>query len=180
MSHQPDMPPLAPHDLVLAYDRYAAALWRGEETSAKVFAVWLERHWTGQAPPEPEDAPDAASVLGAAGAGIRWYARGKGVLGYVTGRAGCYQVTADDAVPVIAAPWESPGSAASAVSGERPREAMAREDTLVRLDPARDKSTGRTKRPAPARPLSAAYSPGSDPLAIGTPTMLPHSVQEPS
>ena len=92
----------SPYELALAYDRYAAALWRGEETGAQAFAAWLEGYWADEGPAEQADHPYVASVLGGAGAGIRWYARGGMVVGYVGSRAqGCFQVPMDAAPPPI-------------------------------------------------------------------------------
>jgi len=92
----------SPHELARAYDRYAAALWRGEEAEARAFAVWLERYWVDEGPAEVADHPYVVSVLGGAGAGIRWYARGRTVLGYVGSRAqGCFQVPISATAPSI-------------------------------------------------------------------------------
>ena len=92
----------SPHELALAYNRYAAALWRGEETGAQAFAAWLEEYWVDEGPVELADHPYVVSVLGGAGAGIRWYAGDKTVVGYVGRRPrGCYQVPVDAAPPPI-------------------------------------------------------------------------------
>ena len=92
----------SPHQLALAYDRYVAALWRGEEAEARAFAAWLERYWVDEGPAELADHPYVVSVLGGAGAGIRWYACGETVVGYVGSRAqGCFQVPTDAAPPPI-------------------------------------------------------------------------------
>ena len=100
---------LTPRELALAYDRFVAARWRGEEGATEAFAVWLEAHWTGDAPPEPDDCPDAVSFLGGAGAGIRWYAAGGAVLGYVAGRQrGCYWVPLGAAPPPVRPPVDVP------------------------------------------------------------------------
>jgi hypothetical protein len=92
----------SPHELARAYDRYAAALWRGEEAEAQAFATWLEEYWADEGLAELADHPYVVSVLGGAGAGIRWYARGGTVVGYVGSRAqGCFQVPMDAAPPPI-------------------------------------------------------------------------------
>ena len=91
-----------PHELALAYDRYAAALWRGDEAEARAFAAWLEGYWADEGPAELVDRPHVVSVLGGAGAGIRWYSRGRTIVGYVGSQPrGCYQVPVDAAVPPI-------------------------------------------------------------------------------
>jgi hypothetical protein len=91
----------SPHELALAYDRYIAALWRGDE-AAHTFASWLGRHWTDAGPAEPTDRPHAASAFARAGAGIRWYTRGTTIVGYVGTRyRGCYQVPVDASPPPI-------------------------------------------------------------------------------
>ena len=84
---------LTPRDLAVAYDRWLAAHWRGEDDSARPFGDWIESFWCGTAPPEPGAGPDAVSILGGAGRGIRWYADGPTIRGYVVGRPyGCYLV----------------------------------------------------------------------------------------
>ena len=90
------------HELALAYDRYAAALWRGDEAEAQAFAAWLEGYWEDAGPNEEVDQPHVVSLLGGAGAGIRWYARGRTIVGYVGScRRGCYEVPVDAAPPLI-------------------------------------------------------------------------------
>ena len=97
---------LSASDLAGGYDRYVSARWRGDP-GADDFAVWLESHWTGEAPPEPTDAPSAVSVLGGASPGIRWYERGGVVLGYAPGRPrGCYWVPMAATMPVVRGDWE--------------------------------------------------------------------------
>jgi hypothetical protein len=92
----------SPHQLALAYDRYASALWRGEEAELRAFAAWLEEHWADEGPAELADHPYVVSVLGGAGAGIRWYARGKSIVGYVGSRPrGCYHVPVDIPMPAL-------------------------------------------------------------------------------
>jgi hypothetical protein len=124
LDSQDDESLLDPQQLALAYDRLIAARWRGDDAAADTCAKWFEAHWVFQAPPEPEDPPGAASVLGGSGHGIRWYARDRYILGYVTGRAGgCYRVAAQDAIPVVTAPWEilsSPHLSADGSPGASP------------------------------------------------------------
>jgi hypothetical protein len=91
----------SPRELARACDLALAARWRGEDAAAGVFEEWLEAHWWPGGPAEPAEAPDAISVLGGAGAGIRWYARGSIRLGYVRGRRGCFCIPARAAPPVI-------------------------------------------------------------------------------
>jgi hypothetical protein len=108
MSTAEDESALNPEELARVYDRFVSARWRGEDEAADAFATWFEAHWTGQAPPEPDDPPQGASLLGGSGAGIRWYARNDVVLGYVTGRAGgCYRVDAGEEIPSLTAPWDA-------------------------------------------------------------------------
>jgi hypothetical protein len=91
------------HELALAYDRYAAALWRGDEAETRAFAAWLEGYWADEGPAEPAepaDHPYVISVLGGAGVGIRWYARGRTVIGYVGNRhRGCCHVPINATLP---------------------------------------------------------------------------------
>lgn len=99
---------LSVEELARVYDRFVSARWRGEDEVADAFATWFEAHWTGQAPPEPDDPPQGASVLGGSGAGIRWYARDDIVLGYVTGRTGgCYRVATGEEIPSLTTPWDA-------------------------------------------------------------------------
>ena len=100
-------PDVSPRELARTYDRLIAARWRGEDETADSCSAWFEAHWTVQAPPEPDEPPGAASVLGGSGTGIRWYERDSVVLGYVTGRpGGCYWVTVGEMVPALEEPWE--------------------------------------------------------------------------
>ncbi len=98
---------ISPQELARDYDRFISARWRGEDETADTFASWIEAHWTGQAPLEPEDPPEGASILGNAGAGIRWYARGGYVFGYASpGSQGCYRIAATETAPVLTEPWD--------------------------------------------------------------------------
>ena len=96
-----------PRKLAQDYDRFISARWRGEDETADSFASWIEAHWTGQAPLEPDDPPEGASILGNSGAGIRWYARGGYVFGYASpGSQGCYRIAATETAPSLTAPWD--------------------------------------------------------------------------
>lgn len=95
------------HDLALRYDQYVSALWRGDTAAAHAFGAWMEAHWRGDGPPEPDSCPDALSVCGGAGKGIRWYTTTTAVLGYVSGRRGCYQVAITAVPPILALTLES-------------------------------------------------------------------------
>lgn len=128
--NEPELTPaLNPQELARVYDRFISARWRGEDGAADIFASWIEAHWTGQAPPEPAGPPEGASVLGGAGAGIRWYERNDVLLGYVSRRGGgCYRVATSEAAPPLTAPWDmAPGRSAATgrlvrLSGAHPRE----------------------------------------------------------
>ena len=53
------------------------------------------------------DEPASASVLGASGRGIHWYARGDQLLGYVPGHdEGCYRVATGESMPALTSPWD--------------------------------------------------------------------------
>jgi hypothetical protein len=99
---------LSPQQLALAYDRFVSARWRGEDEAADPVATWFEAHWVMQPPPEPDAPPGGASVLGGGGRGIRWYALGELVYGYVPGHdEGCYRVEVVEAVPALTDPWQA-------------------------------------------------------------------------
>ena len=96
---------LTPADLARHYDGYIAACRRGATTGVDRFDVWLESFWGAEAPPEPNAPPDALSVLGNAGIGIRWYAHDSAIFGYVPGRArGCYRISIGATPPSIDIP----------------------------------------------------------------------------
>jgi hypothetical protein len=95
-----------------SYDRYLAALWRGENVGS--FGAWLSAHWSPVEGPEPVGPPAAFSPHGGGGRGIRWYQTPTSVVGYVSGFPhGCYRIPATDSPPAIAsagepAPLQSP------------------------------------------------------------------------
>ena len=98
---------LSPQVLARAYDRFVSARWRGEDEAADPVALWFEAHWVSEPSPEPEMPPASASVLGASGRGIHWYARGDQLLGYVPGHdEGCYRVAAGESMPALTSPWD--------------------------------------------------------------------------
>src|SRR5690606_23338508 len=91
---------LDPELLARRYDEYLAAVWRGEAALDNAFARWLESYWSGELPPEPSCSADAVSVLGAAGAGIRWYRIDDAIVGFIGQRFdGCYRIPAMSALP---------------------------------------------------------------------------------
>ncbi|MFN8593913.1 MAG: hypothetical protein U0031_20825 [Thermomicrobiales bacterium] len=98
---------IEPRQVALIYDAFVAASWRGADLAAAEGQAWFEAHWVGQAPPEPNDPPDAASVFGAAGNGIRWYAREDLLLGYAGRAGGCYQIVTGERVPDLPDPCTS-------------------------------------------------------------------------
>src|SRR5918994_7042336 len=98
---------VSPRQIALTYDRVVSAHWRGETDTATAFDEWFEAHWSDQAPPEPDALPEGTSVLGDAGAGIRWYTRDATVLGYVSRRpGGCYRVAMRETLPALMASWD--------------------------------------------------------------------------
>ncbi len=98
---------LSPRALAVLYDLHLAAVWRGQE-SASDFGAWLDGRWWSGGLAEPDTPPDAVSVLGGAGTGIRWYVVGESILGFVGRRPrGCYVMGRDDVPPLaLAAPLE--------------------------------------------------------------------------
>jgi hypothetical protein len=90
---------LSPRTLAGLYDLHLAAVWRGHEPPS-MFGDWLGARWRRGGPAEPDATPDAVSVLGGAGAGIRWFAVGETIVGFVAGRPrGCYVVARTDRPP---------------------------------------------------------------------------------
>lgn len=85
-------------DLSLAYIQAVSAYWRGDSEFLPRFDTWLARFWT-DGPPEPSDDPQAHCPHGAGGRGIRWYERGPLLLGYVTGKPGCFHVPRTAVLP---------------------------------------------------------------------------------
>jgi hypothetical protein len=53
---------------------------------------WFDAYWSAAATPEPDEPPQAVTLLGNLPA-IRWYRRGDSLIGYAHGRHdGCYVV----------------------------------------------------------------------------------------
>jgi hypothetical protein len=98
------LPPIATgsaaSELATGFLRYASACWRGD-TCAAAFPLRLSAYWRPVLPPPPAAAPDAVSLHGAAGRGIRWYQEGQDVLGYVPGLGGGYQVPAQAVAQLV-------------------------------------------------------------------------------
>ena len=91
-------------ELAHGYDRYVAAIWRGESEEVRRFGAWLKGCWGLDGPPEPAEAPEAVSALGGAGASIRWYERDGTIYGYIPGVPHrCYRVPHDAEPPPIPA-----------------------------------------------------------------------------
>ena len=85
-------------ELARAYDRCLMAQWWDGEEAAR-FVEWLEQFWVPDAPPPPDDLPDAVSFLG-----VRWYERSGMILGYEARRpTGCHQVPASAVPPPLPA-----------------------------------------------------------------------------
>jgi hypothetical protein len=94
----------SPHSLADLYDPHLASAWRGDEPPSPI-GDWLDARWTAGGPSEPESPPEAVSVLGGSGSGIRWYTVGESILGFVTGRPrGCYMVARDERPPHLPTP----------------------------------------------------------------------------
>jgi hypothetical protein len=132
---------ISPRELALAYDQYAAALWRGDDAEAGAFATWLDGYWADEGPAETPGSPHAVSPLGGAGAGIRWYARGRTIVGYAGNRPqGCYEVPVDAAPPLIDPLRETKQTASSAPPARHPdvAGAQARGEEPVRRVPGWD------------------------------------------
>jgi hypothetical protein len=87
-----------------AYDLSVASLWRGEAPDDSLIA-WLGRYRTAEALQEPQTAPEAVSLLGGGGSGIRWYSTPTAVVGFATGHpAVCYRIPVETELPSPAGP----------------------------------------------------------------------------
>jgi hypothetical protein len=85
--------------LAIAYDLSVASFWRGDAPDDPLID-WLGRYRTAEAPPEPKAAPDAVSLLGGGGSGIRWYSTPTAILGFASGHPGvCYRIPIDATLP---------------------------------------------------------------------------------
>jgi hypothetical protein len=85
------MPPAAPcpESLARLYSEAVAARWRGEPAAG--FERWLEAYRSPEAAPEPNEPPQAVSLLGGMAA-VCWYRIGDAVVGVARGRRGCWWV----------------------------------------------------------------------------------------
>lgn len=85
--------------LARAYDLSVASLWRGEAPNESLIS-WLDRFRVLDAVPEPQTAPEAISLLGGGGSGIRWYSTPTAVVGFAQGQPGvCYRVPVEAELP---------------------------------------------------------------------------------
>ena len=70
-----------------------ATLWRGDGTTVDELESWLRLFWTEGCQAEPSERPDAVSVFGGSGKGIRWFETPTLILGFVPGCPDhCYRV----------------------------------------------------------------------------------------
>ena len=95
---------ISARQLARAYDLSVASLWRGDAQDDALIA-WLGRYRAAETPAEPTIAPDAVSLLGGGGSGIRWYTTPTAVLGFATGHPGvCYRIPVDTDLPTSGRP----------------------------------------------------------------------------
>ncbi len=92
----------ATRDIARTYEVYAAAS-RALDPAAPVLGAWFHAWWGDHCPIEPDAGPDAISDDGAGGRGVRWYAQGEVVVGYVPGCHACYQIPLAAPLPPFAA-----------------------------------------------------------------------------
>jgi hypothetical protein len=99
---------ITPRHLARAYDLSVASLWRGDAPDETLIA-WLGQFRVAEPVPEPQTAPEAVSLLGGGGSGIRWYSTPTAVVGFATGHpAVCYRVPVDAVLPSITASTREP------------------------------------------------------------------------
>jgi hypothetical protein len=85
--------------LASAYDLSVASIWRGERPENTMIA-WLGDFRVTDGFNEPEAKPDAVSLLGGGGSGIRWYTTAAAVLGCTTGEPHvCYRIPLETELP---------------------------------------------------------------------------------
>lgn len=85
--------------LASAYDLSVASIWRGERTENTMIA-WLGDFRVKSGFTEPETQPDAVSLLGGGGSGIRWYTTSSAVIGCTTGEPHvCYRIPLESELP---------------------------------------------------------------------------------
>lgn len=85
--------------LASAYDLSVASIWRGERPEATLIG-WLGEYRVQNEMIQPEGKPDAVSLLGGGGAGIKWYTTPTGVIGCTTGTPQvCYKVPLNAELP---------------------------------------------------------------------------------
>ncbi|MEA2515785.1 MAG: hypothetical protein QOJ59_5274 [Thermomicrobiales bacterium] len=85
--------------LARAYDLSVASLWRGDAPDQSLIA-WLARYRVTDPLPEPQTTPEAVSLLGGGGSGIRWYSTPTAVVGFATGHpAVCYRIPIGSELP---------------------------------------------------------------------------------
>lgn len=86
----PDAAEISPEALATSYAEAVAARWHGEAVGT-AFEEWLEAYWHPEPLPEPTDPPAAVSLLGGMPA-VRWHRIEGAVVGFATGRRGCWWI----------------------------------------------------------------------------------------
>jgi hypothetical protein len=91
---------LTARQIARAYDLSVASFWRGDATDDPLLN-WLGRFQSTERLLEPAERPEAVSLLGGGGAGIRWYTTPTEILGFTAGQPPvCYRVPVDTELPV--------------------------------------------------------------------------------
>ncbi len=86
----PEVGEVSPDALAESYAESVAARWRGEADGTG-FEDWLEAYWHPEPLPEPAEPPAAVSLLGGMPA-VRWHRIEGAVVGFATGRRGCWWI----------------------------------------------------------------------------------------
>jgi len=85
--------------LARAYDLSVASIWRGERPETTLIA-WIGDFRVTDGVKEPDSKPDAVSLLGGGGSGIRWYNTEAAVIGCTTGAPQvCYRIPLEADLP---------------------------------------------------------------------------------
>lgn len=83
---------ISAHDIANAYAEAVSAYWRsGDDGDLRQLSSWINQFWSVHLY-EPSDTLAAVTPHVAGERGIHWYEAGATIVGYVSGRQGCYRI----------------------------------------------------------------------------------------